>query len=484
MLKPLFIIRQLSLMTFLFTLPSIPFASTFMLSSMSKLFKGTYAWHVTSNLLHLILGIDTKSNLSFEVSEVDCFICHSWSCPASLKALAVCHQLNLNLAIATSLFAFLLATFTFVLCGGPSHVSPYSGWLKFFPIIVFVTTYLFGHFINKKTFWFDRISVDQGNLLLKSQTISEIPTFIARASTLMVLWDETLFGSYVDGLLAAVAEQITGIFSRICTNYQQGRLMPMCFAVTVGCFNTWEGDLVLAGAYMLLVAVLILLRMWKVQEGVVHLILSFAFATIQKSFALVRFATTSVASPKVIQEARKAGKQRLPAIRTGRHKLQARNVNLLGKEHRPKSIFSRCWDFVSHSPAVFRKLYVPCLFSILPPKQCEDTVNPTQHGGTKRTRAGVPRSKLRFVCPTWAAKRTKARRRPRKRRGQFEPKVQESEWSGKVPTVCFQQNKRKPTRKMHVASGEKFSATEHVALQGGTGVTCDPTYRSLATLPP
>ena len=36
-------------------------------------------------------------------------------------------------------------------------------------------------------------------------------------------------------------------------------------------------------------------------------------------------------------------------------------------------------------------------------------------------------------------------------------KVQESEWSGKVPTVCFQQNKRKLTRKMHVASGAKFS---------------------------
>ena len=164
-----------------------------MVSSTSKLFKGTYAWHVTSDLLHLILGIDTKSKMSFEVSEVDFFICHSWSCPAISKALAVCHQFNLNLAIATSIFAFLLATFTFVLCGGPSHLSPYSEWLKLFPFIVFMTTYLFGHFINKKTVWFDRISVDQGNLLLKSQTISAIPTFIARASTLMVLWDDTLF---------------------------------------------------------------------------------------------------------------------------------------------------------------------------------------------------------------------------------------------------------------------------------------------------
>ena len=169
-----------------------------MVSSTTKLFKGTYAWHVTSNLVHMILGLDGKvprsssSNRSFEVSEVDFFICHSWSCPATLKALAVCHQLNLNLAIATSIFACLFLIFTIVLCGGP-HVSTYSRWLTLCPIGVFMTTYLFGHFINKKTFWFDRISVDQGNLLLKSQTLSEIPTFIARSSTLMVLWDDTLF---------------------------------------------------------------------------------------------------------------------------------------------------------------------------------------------------------------------------------------------------------------------------------------------------
>ena len=109
-----------------------------MVSSTTKLFKGTYAWHVTSNLLHLLLGFDGKvpssssSNTSFEVSEVDFFICHSWSCPASLKALAVCHRLNLNLAIATSIFAFLLAISTILLCGGP-HVSPYSGVAEVVP---------------------------------------------------------------------------------------------------------------------------------------------------------------------------------------------------------------------------------------------------------------------------------------------------------------------------------------------------------------
>ena len=167
-----------------------------MVCSTNNLFKGTYAWHVTSNLLRSLLGFGAKcwcQNTSFEVSEVDFFICHSWGCPGLLKALAVCHQLNLNLAIGLSILASLLTSFAFALCGSPSHISPGSGWLKFAPTLVFIATYLFGHFINKKTFWFDRISVDQGNLLLKSQTVNKIPTFIARSSTLMVLWDDTLF---------------------------------------------------------------------------------------------------------------------------------------------------------------------------------------------------------------------------------------------------------------------------------------------------
>ncbi len=182
----------------------------------TKLFKGTYAWHVTSNLLLSALGFGAKCSscgcdTSFEVSEVDFFICHSWGCPASLKALAVCHQLNLDLAIGLSIFASLLTSFAFALCGGPSHVSPGSGWLKFAPILVFIATYLFGHFINQKAFWFDRISVDQGNLLLKSQTITEIPTFIARSSKLMVLWDDTLFG----GLLTMTSCVLISPFLRI-----------------------------------------------------------------------------------------------------------------------------------------------------------------------------------------------------------------------------------------------------------------------------
>ena len=176
-------------------------------TSVSHLFKGTYAWAVTCNLLHWCLCGDRHRNVTcdfcctaFEVSQVDFFISHSWSCPASLKALAICHHLNLDWAIASSFFAwFGICIFYFGFYRGESSydsresLETPSMWLKLFPITVFIVIYLFGHFIRKKTFWFDRISVNQVNLLVKSKTISQLPTFIARSSHLLVLWDDSLF---------------------------------------------------------------------------------------------------------------------------------------------------------------------------------------------------------------------------------------------------------------------------------------------------
>ena len=172
-------------------------------ASISQLFKGTYAWAVTCNLLHWCLCGDIfrqrntcDFRCTFEVSQVDFFISHSWAGPASLKALAFCHHLNLNWAIASSIFSsfFGVCIFNFVFYRGNSSydsresLETPSLWLKLFPMTVFIVTYLFGHFIRQKTFWFDRISVNQVNLLVKSKTISRIPDFIARASHLLVLW--------------------------------------------------------------------------------------------------------------------------------------------------------------------------------------------------------------------------------------------------------------------------------------------------------
>ena len=177
-------------------------------ASISQLFKGTYAWAVTCNLLHWCLCGDTRQRntcdvccTSFEVSQVDFFISHSWAGPASLKALAFCHHLNLNWAIASSIFSSVFGIFIFHCVfyrGNSSYDSPQSLetpflWVKLFPMTVFIVTYLFGHSIRKKTFWFDRVSVNQVNLLVKSKTISQIPSFIARASHLLVLWDDSFF---------------------------------------------------------------------------------------------------------------------------------------------------------------------------------------------------------------------------------------------------------------------------------------------------
>lgn len=170
----------------------------------SRLFKGTYVWYITCNLLfsslrpatHRSMGAETFP--SFEVSEVDFFISHSWSCPGILKVLALCHELNLNLAVSSSILACLVSSFIIALEIRGSHVSADSQnfmftWMKLFPVAVFLATYLFGHFFTKKTFWFDQISVSQGNLLLKSQTIQQIPSFIARSSRMLVLWDDSFF---------------------------------------------------------------------------------------------------------------------------------------------------------------------------------------------------------------------------------------------------------------------------------------------------
>ena len=170
-----------------------------------RLFKGTHAWYITCSLLFSSLRPTRHPSManvstfpSFEVSEVDVFISHSWSCPAMLKVLALCHELNLNLAVASSIFACLVSSLIIALEIRGDHMSSDSrsfmfSWLKLFPVAVFLATYLFGHFFTKKTFWFDQISVSQGDLLLKSQTIQQIPSFIARSSRMLVLWDDSFF---------------------------------------------------------------------------------------------------------------------------------------------------------------------------------------------------------------------------------------------------------------------------------------------------
>lgn len=51
-----------------------------------------------------------------------------------------------------------------------------------------------GTLFSNRTFWLDRICIDQENLLLKSQALKAVPAFVANADQLVLLLDETYFG--------------------------------------------------------------------------------------------------------------------------------------------------------------------------------------------------------------------------------------------------------------------------------------------------
>ena len=130
------------------------------------------------------------------VSEVDFFISHSWSCPSWMKRLALCHCLNLNLAIGSGICAFLLAILILVLHAGSilavAKQDPALKYLSFlWPCWVFLGTYLFGHLLYPRRFWIDQVCVHPSDAEVKSKTLQAIPAFIAQSNQMLVIWDET-----------------------------------------------------------------------------------------------------------------------------------------------------------------------------------------------------------------------------------------------------------------------------------------------------
>ena len=134
------------------------------------------------------------------VSHVDVFLCHSWSSPTWMKMVALCHYLYFDLALTTSAATMVGAVCFLVIRAGNttdvSHVSRASlsqtliGW----PVAAFLLVYFCGFILDRKTFWFDRLCVDQGNLPLKTQTLQAVPAFVAQAKKMLVMWDDTLCG--------------------------------------------------------------------------------------------------------------------------------------------------------------------------------------------------------------------------------------------------------------------------------------------------
>ena len=65
--------------------------------------------------------------------------------------------------------------------------------LYVWPMLVFVGSYAGGHFFSSRSFWFDQVCIDQQNLLLRCQALKAVPAFVANATRLVVLYDETYF---------------------------------------------------------------------------------------------------------------------------------------------------------------------------------------------------------------------------------------------------------------------------------------------------
>eukprot|EP00434_Breviolum_minutum_P016976 symbB.v1.2.014976.t2/scaffold1107.1/size155946/10 len=136
------------------------------------------------------------------VSCVDVFISHNWSCPSALKYLAMCHYLNLDLALISSSATAIVTALILILRAGSvtgvaqEGVAFLCGALIHWPMSVFLLAYLFGHVgqvFAKQSFWFDRICVDQNDMAVKEQTLQAIPAFVAQSKQMLILWDSTYF---------------------------------------------------------------------------------------------------------------------------------------------------------------------------------------------------------------------------------------------------------------------------------------------------
>eukprot|EP00438_Fugacium_kawagutii_P017973 Skav223033 [mRNA] locus=scaffold5:92529:92993:+ [translate_table: standard] len=138
-----------------------------------------------------------KQRRDGDIAQVDVFISHSLKCPWWLKLLSVCHYLNWDVAVFSSVGVSLLAACALVLHAGSFSAAARQqgllyGCLYACPMLIFFLAYLAGHLCSRRSFWFDRLCIDQENLLLKCRSLQAIPAIVAHSTRMIVLWDETL----------------------------------------------------------------------------------------------------------------------------------------------------------------------------------------------------------------------------------------------------------------------------------------------------
>ena len=155
-----------------------------------------FAAGVGSVLWRLIFP-DSKVQVA-SVGMVDTFVSHSWASTSWLKFLAICHHFNLDLALTSSLMAWILAmAVTVIRAGGFSMVDEdmiYLGvTLICFPLAIFTLMYFGGHLFSRRYLWFDQVCVSEAHPFAKLQTLQSIPSFVSSSNELLVLWDETFW---------------------------------------------------------------------------------------------------------------------------------------------------------------------------------------------------------------------------------------------------------------------------------------------------
>ena len=108
--------------------------------------------------------------LAQKVSTVELFVSHSSKCPSGKKLLALCHYLNLDLAIFSSFLACILGVIL-VLRAGSFFVLWHLGasasgsvWQCLLVADSGVRDDFCRHLLSNKLLWFDKLCIDQDNL--------------------------------------------------------------------------------------------------------------------------------------------------------------------------------------------------------------------------------------------------------------------------------------------------------------------------------
>ncbi|CAE7393667.1 unnamed protein product [Symbiodinium sp. KB8] len=155
---------------------------------------------------------DNLFDSSVKTVSVDVFISHSWSAGRWEKFLALCLYLNLQMAVACCMmtwisFVVLMISWHGVSGLGGSHLL--LPCFVYLPMTTFFTVFFFGQQLLgfkgptrlscglwSPSVWVDRLCIHQTNLELKAEQIKSVPTFVARASRMLILCD----GSYFERL--------------------------------------------------------------------------------------------------------------------------------------------------------------------------------------------------------------------------------------------------------------------------------------------